>query len=270
MKPEQLQRYYLRTLQPAPRGTLRVAMLNCERGKYHERIGKRLQELGVDIALLSECDIGMQRSGNVDTVQRIATQAGLRGHIFGLEFQELGLGNDEERSRYAGLENREALHGNAILSRFPFGQYMRVEVDDGASWGPNSRQPRKGNRMAIMAQIQQIIFVSTHLESRSCSKDRAGAMVRLCSTLEHYVSFDDPFIIGGDFNTREGEREQLFDVAREYGLDWQAANVMGESRYPMDKRLDWFFTRNVNIACANTYSGAGVSDHDMMTLDIAL
>ena len=74
--------------------------------------------IGADVVLLTELDVGMARSGNRHTVRELARTMGA-GYAFGVEYVELGLGDDREKAWHAGESNAVGLHGNAILSKAP-------------------------------------------------------------------------------------------------------------------------------------------------------
>src|SRR5262245_22733139 len=79
-----------------PRRPLRLAAWNAERLKYGDASAAMLRALDLDIILLSETDVGMARSGNRHTTADLAQALGL-GYAYGVEFVELGLGDDRER-----------------------------------------------------------------------------------------------------------------------------------------------------------------------------
>jgi hypothetical protein len=56
------------------------------------------------------------------------------GHVFGVEFVELALGDGRETDECAGQSNLHGLHGNAVLSRFPFDRVALIPLDGGGAW----------------------------------------------------------------------------------------------------------------------------------------
>src|SRR5690242_7280848 len=69
-------------------GPLRVAAWNLERCLYPAASARVLQRNCVDLALLTEMDIVVLRTGQVHTIGRVAAQLG-QGYCYALEFLEL-------------------------------------------------------------------------------------------------------------------------------------------------------------------------------------
>ncbi len=103
--------------QPRPLGAkIRIASWNAERCKYLPESAALLAGIGADIVLLTEMDVGMVRSGNRNTPRELARSLA-SGYAFGIEYVELGLGDDREKAWHANQSNAIGLHGNAILSK---------------------------------------------------------------------------------------------------------------------------------------------------------
>jgi endonuclease/exonuclease/phosphatase family metal-dependent hydrolase len=261
-------------------GTLRIAAWNVERLRHVEAVTRILARHRPDVALLSEVDKGMARSGNRHGLAALAGALG-HGYAYGVEFVELGLGDPDEIAESSAQSNESGFHGNAVTAslrlRRPF--MIRLEAD-GGWFGPARGQQRVGGRMAIGAQVglagRSVTIVSVHLESNSSPAQRRDQTARLLDALERYDE-GAPLVIGGDFNSstidRTGERddelrrrelvadplrlvevepyEPLFREMAERGLDWRAANVPGqptERRRPGSAarplaKIDWIFTR---------------------------
>src|SRR5262245_53897832 len=106
---------------PSPRvlgPEVKIAAWNAERCKYLSPTAALLADIDADVVLLSEMDIGMARSGNRHTISELAGMLG-SGYAFGVEYVELGLGDDREKSWHAGQSNAGSLHGNGILTHAP-------------------------------------------------------------------------------------------------------------------------------------------------------
>ena len=267
---------------PTPAHVLRVAFWNAERAKYLEASADLLRAAAADVVLLCEMDLGMARSGQHHTTRRLADALGL-GYVFGVEFVELGLGDARERKWHAGDENRQGLHGGAILAGRELDRPALIRIDAGGTWFDGSRdEPRIGGRIAVAGKLevggQSVAFVSTHLESHSDPDDRAKQTRALLDAMDDYHG-DGPVILGGDFNTtsasflalngdpgkKELERadpsrfllpvphEPLFEVLRARGYDWAACNTAHATQRtrpdgtpePPHGRIDWFFTRGL-------------------------
>jgi len=284
---------------PAPR--LRIAAWNAERCKYAGESALLLREVGADIVLLSEVDIGMARSGNRHTVADLAGALGA-GYAFAVEFVELGLGDDREKVWHAGAANTHGYHGNAILSELALEAPCRIALDDGASWflpGADPAERRLGGRMAIAARVAgtPLWVVSVHLESNSTLQLRAEQGRRLVAALDRLAP-GAPMVIGGDLNTadlprgdrlpelaleRPDETEPLFAIMAAAGFRWQGANDAAPTcrtrpdgtPLPPFTRIDWLFTRGVRpVACGTVPAvapdGSAISDHDLVWVDLVL
>ncbi len=277
---------------------LRIAAWNLERCTEVEASAALLRRAGVSMALLSEMDLGMARSGNRHTTRDLAEGLGM-GHAYGVEFVELGHGLGRELERYAGQTNDGALHGNGIVSAVPFRDPFMVRLDEGGAWFDLDWHHRRlGGRMAIGVTVDlargPVILVSVHLENRSTPQDRSDALERLLAALPPGA----PAVVAGDLNTAEmpdpgaepdlawfdrpDGREPLFATLRRAGFDWTRCNAPDQTRRPIPdgrrapwvQRIDWFFTRGVAAANPITWpacdaEGRPLSDHEMISVDIA-
>jgi endonuclease/exonuclease/phosphatase family metal-dependent hydrolase len=290
----------------APRQPLRLAAWNAERLKYGAASAALLAPLDLDILLLTETDIGMARSGNRHTTADLAAALGM-GYAYGVEFVELGLGDEREQEWHKGQRNHAGLHGNAILSRLPLHDLVLIRLDPGGRWfGPEAgTQRRLGGRIAVAGRIitdaGDFVVVTVHLESESDGNDRAQQMTRLLAALNaRYVHAR--MVIGGDCNTADFPAvdesrpedaklwfdrcetyEPLFGVMAEAGFDWRAANDMaatqrmrpdGRPRPPF-RRIDWLFTRGVAASAPRTIpavddKGDALSDHEALVVEVSV
>jgi endonuclease/exonuclease/phosphatase family metal-dependent hydrolase len=280
-----------------PDGPLRIAAWNAERLKYQVASADLVAGVAPDILLLTETDIGMARSGNRHTTADLAGALGM-GYAYGVEFLELGLGDERERVWHQGEANAVGFHGNALLSRLPIRDVALIRLDDGAAWWLEAEgdQRRLGWRMAIAATVETtegpILAVAVHLESKSDAADRAGQMARLLAVVEARAG-GMPVVIGGDLNTKdlleldEGDwlanpqaREPLFGMLLEAGFDWASANTGDQTLrsrpdgtpLPPFCRIDWLFSRGLAAANPRTIpaldrSGSAISDHDLVVAD---
>ena len=170
---------------------IRLAAWNAERLKFGTASAALFTALQPDIVLLSEVDIGMARSGNRHTVAELAVALGM-GYAYGIEFVELGLGDEREEEWHQGERNTAGFHGNAILSRFPLHDFALIRLDQGGRWfgerpdlGKGPAQRRIGGRMALAARVADgdLVVVTVHLESDSTALDRAAQTERLLAAL---------------------------------------------------------------------------------------
>ncbi len=238
-----------------------VAAWNIQRGIHVGDVARKLMAVQASVALLSECDVGMARSGNRDTVAGIADELGM-AHAFAVEFEEQTLGNEDERHRLVGLKNTDALHGNAVLSASSITAASRIALDDGGLWEADY-QARIGGRIALACRIGDVWFVSAHFDSRGGPGNRAAEMERLVKGLNGLGAAR--CVVGGDFNTKT-DQEPLFDVAGREFFGFSAANVEG-GRFE-GRKFDWFFYRGVDVRCPQIYDASGISDHDLITVEV--
>jgi endonuclease/exonuclease/phosphatase family metal-dependent hydrolase len=273
---------------PVPRraaveGAARILCWNVERLRHADAVEAVLRSEGADIALLSEVDRGMARSGNRDCIADLSERLH-QPYAYALEFIELDLGDPQERRDHAGESNRDGFHGAALIGDVALQRPFLIRLEATGEWFDGSRyEPRIGGTIALGAQIQvagvAVTLVNVHLESHGDPEERAGDVRRLLAMIDAY-SAAAPVLIGGDFNTscvtradrREGKRrwlermrqqpdllvrphraEPLFTVLAEAGYDGQNCNVPGvpTTRYAGDRaahprtKLDWFFTRSL-------------------------
>jgi len=289
--------------QPLTLGSrIRIAAWNAERCKYLPESAALLAGIGADVVLLTELDIGMARSGNRHTVRELAHGIGA-GYAFGVEYVELGLGDDREKSWHANETNAVGLHGNAILSKVHLDRPAIVRLDDGARWfaGEQSTNERRiGARMAMVASLDAggapLLVASVHLESSTDASDRAAQVAVLMRAIEERAG-DHAVIIGGDFNTsalppadtadgdwfkRAASYESMFALFSAAGYDWRTANTAQVTERmrpdgtpePPYRKIDWFFTRGATVQRAFTVAaidaaGSAISDHDVLVIDAA-
>ena len=270
---------------PAPAPALgalaKVAFWNLERCKHLETSAELLAAVAADISLLTELDLGMARSGQRHTTRDLAGRLN-QGYAFGVEFVELGLGNERERHRHAGEKNIAGMHGAAILSPSPLTRPALCRLETDGDWFDGTRGERRvGGRIALAATIPvggvDVGFFSVHFESHGDPRQRGAQMRVLLAAVEAYAG-KGPVIIGGDFNSgtatlaeardpkwraavvAEDPRrfvfpipyEPLFDAAVAAGFDWHDCNRQDPTqRFEKDGppaspgRLDWFFTRGL-------------------------
>jgi len=289
---------------PQPIGSrFRIAAWNAERCKFIPESAALLGGIGADIVLLSELDVGMARSGNRNTVRELAAQLG-SGYAFGVEYVELGLGDNREKAWHAGGQNKIGLHGNAILGGVKLEGPDIIRLDAGARWfaGEQTTQERRiGWRNAMVATVDiagaPLTVASVHLESSTDAVDRAAQVAVMLAAIEAR-SAGGPVIVGGDFNTAElppadsvdrnwfedpAAHEPLFGLFAAAGYQWRDANTpVATERMRPDgtpeppyRRIDWLFTRGVGVRHALTIAatdakGSAISDHDVIAIDAEL
>ncbi|MEL6572393.1 MAG: ATP-binding cassette domain-containing protein [Pseudomonadota bacterium] len=275
-----------------------IAAWNIERCKRVPESASLLQQSGADIVLATEMDYGMARSGQHHTTRDLAKALGM-GYAFGVEFVELGTGDPFETKHFADVPNEHGLHGNAILSRYPFENPRLLPLNDDGLWfkgtPKNDGQFRIGGRMAMAVQIAGITFVAVHYESESDADGRAYQTRRMLDMIADEYG-DGPCVIGGDLNTAgfaaahlSGEEtlanpaavEPSFTHFTNAGFSWVSSNTVGMTtraapgkpvRHPL-KKLDWLFARGVTATApavwpALSERGDYLSDHELITTRI--
>ncbi len=289
-------------------GWVRVAAWNVQRGRRPAALTARLRSCAADIALLCELDSGMARTRNTDVAAELA--GALRcPYAYGVEFVELGLGDEVERVEAAGAANDRGLHGNAVLARTHLHEPEVVRLSDGGPvwFASDSPQPRVGGRMAVVATVAfggtPVQVASAHLENRTDPAGRAEEMEALLGAIDARGG-EGPAVVGGDLNTlsapvaeladRDWVRAQrateparftwpvahepLFEVAASYGYHWTEANVAApttahdETGRPghVPLRLDWILVRGLEARRPAVVPAAALSDHHVVTVSVRL
>lgn len=268
---------------------LTVAAWNLERCYAVEASAALLMRERADIALLSEVDNGMARTGQRHTARDLAASLGM-SYAFGVEFLELELGNETELEFCRDDFNRHGFHGNAVLARTGLQTPVMIRLEPHGHWfRPESPAHRIGTRCAIAGVVMTtqgpLCVVSVHLENSAGTDYREAEIVRLLDALQGLVG-DMPVIIGGDLNTGlstdgDVEQETLFAQAASRGfarhggpLDQTTTRASRVSRSPRRAwKLDWFLTRGVDVAESRIVAsvapdGEVLSDHEMITARI--
>ncbi|HKP72748.1 MAG TPA: endonuclease/exonuclease/phosphatase family protein, partial [Pyrinomonadaceae bacterium] len=184
--------------------TVRATAWNIERGKRLESIKRVLKDHTVlrasDVLLLTELDYGMARTGNADVAREIAETLRMN-YAFAPCYLALNKGSGVEADVEG--ENTHALHGNALLSRYPLRRAHAVTLPNGKD-KMRGKEKRLGNQRAVVADVEHpagmFRAVSLHLDAHSTQRHRWRQM-RL--VLDHLDRLEPrlPVVIGGDWNT---------------------------------------------------------------------
>lgn len=275
---------------------LKAVVFNIERGTRLEKILlylKRHPDLqDADLIFANELDWGMARSNNRNVTEVIAEALGMN-YAFGIEFVS---------AKAQAEGNREGLHGNAILSKFPLTNVRVLRLPIIYDWFYREDDSRLGTRVAILAQInvagQELGLVCLHLENRATPQERE---VQLCYVLTQAdkIFGDLPILIGGDMNTNtvDGNAEDGMDVfrsndaeqerrmadieafeplmacAKEFGYTYNDCNLMNKSTRRKHVaaepdillNLDWFFQRG--LICSKPLRVETVFSHEVLSGD---
>lgn len=108
---------------------LTVAAWNLERCYAVEKSAEAIAHERADIALLSEVDNGMARTGQKHTSRDLAEQMGM-AYAFGVEFLELELGAEVELEFCTDDFNRHGFHGNALMARTALQSPVMIRLED--------------------------------------------------------------------------------------------------------------------------------------------
>lgn len=268
---------------------LTVAAWNLERCYAVEKSAELLKREGADIALLSEVDNGMARTGQRHTSRDVAAELGM-AHAFGVEFLELELGDGVELEFCKDDFNLHGFHGNAVLARAALQAPAMIRLEAHGHWfTPETPAKRIGTRCAIATAVMTtegpLYAVSVHLENRGDASYRLAQVKGLIDAIDHLAG-ETPVIIGGDLNTGladngDFEKETLF--AHAYGRGFERhGGPIGQTttrasrvtRSPRGQwKLDWFLTRGVvveesRIVPSVAPDGEVLSDHDMVVAKV--
>ncbi len=199
---------------PAPpiRAQYRFVAWNLERGIELDRQLGALQSHSylrdADVLLLTETDVGMARSGNRNVAREIASELGFY-YAFVPCYLNLAKGSGLEY--HAEGENDLALHGNAIVSRYPLRNVRAVFLKNGFD-KMAGREKRLGRQAAVIADVEfpngTVTAVSSHLDANSSQRHRAQQMRDILNGLDGPASGERDgaairraAVIGGDWNT---------------------------------------------------------------------
>jgi len=190
-----------------------IAELNAERGRFWCEFSTQIlssPELAkVDIWLLNEMDLGMARSQQLHTVRLLAHALGMN-YAWATEFVELTNGNAEEQKRTEGVQNKYALHGNAILSRWPLFDAKVIRMPGMAALynakgfeTAGGYEKRLGGRMTLFASTAignaNVLLGATHAQT-SWRRNRNHVRQSIDRMIEHInaSSLSDTVIVAGD------------------------------------------------------------------------
>jgi endonuclease/exonuclease/phosphatase family metal-dependent hydrolase len=167
-----------------------------------------------DVLLLTETDVGMARSGNIDVARTLAEELGY-DYAFAPCYLSLVKGSGTERDVEG--ENDIGLHGNAILSRYPILNTRRIALRNGID-KMASNEKRLGTQCAVAAVIDfpgsPLPVASVHLDANSTQQHRADQIRDILDALPS----SGPALIGGDWNTTTFNSSTAFHAIMGYCL----------------------------------------------------
>lgn len=193
---------------------VRVVAWNIERGIHvrgiinYIRSHPELQE--TDIFLLTETDIGMGRSGNLNVPAKLAEALSMN-YCYANSFLVLAKGDEGEQDHEA--ENTLSLHGTAILSRYPIKAVSNPVLPSMRDYMKSSEK-RLGSRRGLICSIEigsRIMdFAAAHLELKTSSLQRAKQLAAMLRPM--LASGSDLQLFGGDLNTHTYNLKNKFNL----------------------------------------------------------
>ncbi|MGB7465963.1 MAG: endonuclease/exonuclease/phosphatase family protein [Candidatus Acidiferrum sp.] len=207
-----------------------------------EKIPEEIETLkSADVWILNEVDWGVKRTEYREVVRELGKALNMNW-AYGVEFLEIDpkqLGTDtfddgetkEEQQQLQEVfavdkDRLRALHGNAVLSRYPIRSARLVPLTVGYDWFKESkirplekgkrkaatligedllRELRRGGRTTLYVDLDvpeapghRVTIASTHLENRAKPKIRRQQIEELLNEVRDTTN---PVIIGGDMNS---------------------------------------------------------------------
>jgi endonuclease/exonuclease/phosphatase family metal-dependent hydrolase len=221
---------------PRLRDFLRVIVWNIERGTQLQAIIEALNHHPIlrwaDLLLLNELDIGMMRSGNRNVPLELSRALSAQA-IYGAEYLEFTKGTGNELQLPG--ENQEALHGNAILTRYPFSAPEIVRLPRCEN-NFESAEKRLGGRLGIFVNIEinhfNLLAVTAHLDVVNTPRCRARQLRGVVQAItQRLSSTSQAVLLGGDFNTHTFARGNQFRAL------WSVVRIFGVSRERLARSL---------------------------------
>lgn len=207
-----------------------------------EKIPQEIEILqAADVWILGEVDWGVKRTQYREVIKELGDSLHMNW-AYGVEFLEIDskqLGtdtfddNEDEEARQQLLEQFHvdkdrvrALHGNAVLSRYPIRAARLVPFKAGYDWFKETKitalekakrkaayvvgedllqEVRRGGRTTLFVDLdvpevsgQRLTIASTHMENRARPKVRRQQMEELLNEIQ---DVHNPVVIAGDLNT---------------------------------------------------------------------
>ncbi len=221
---------------------LRATAWNIERGLRLEGIIQTLIEHSrlsqSDLLFVTELDYGMARTQNRFVARDLAAVLEM-DYAFASCYMNLNKGAGLEANSPG--ENTQALHGNALFSRFPMREAHSLALPNGKD-KMKGGEKRLGCQRAVLALVDHphgtLRAVSVHLDAHCTQQHRQYQMGLI---LEHLESWNPslPTLIGGDWNTSTyNSKNAAYSI-----LGYARRVLMGvqhvlENHYPYPDR--WF------------------------------
>jgi len=221
---------------------IRATAWNIERGMRFESIMRVFEEHPVisqsDVLLLTELDYGMARTDNRFIPREIAEKLQLN-YVFSPCYINLNKGSGLEV--HTTGENTQALHGNAIFSRYPLVRAHLLALPNGKDKMVDNEK-RLGSQTAAIADVEHpsgtIRMISLHLDAHSTQRHRHRQMKIVLDHLET-LRPQVPILIGGDWNTSTyNSRRAVYTIAGFFRRVMMGVGNVIENHYLHPER--WF------------------------------
>jgi len=241
-----------------------------------EKLPTEIETLkSADVWILNEVDWGVKRTEYREVVRELAKTLNMNW-AYGVEFLEIDpkqLGTDtfddgeskEEQQQlqevfHVDKDQLRALHGNAVLSRYPIRSARLVPFTVGYDWFQESkirslekakrkaailigedlvREVRRGQRTALYVDLdipeapsQRVTVVSTHLENRAKPTVRRQQMAELLNEIR---DVPNPVIIAGEMNST-GSNVTPTSIENMLYKALRKSRFLDHERHPMDHR----------------------------------
>ncbi len=207
--------------------TLRVMTWNIHHGEGLDmkvdldRIAKVILGEKPDVVALQEIDRGVERSGKIDIITRLADLTDMT-YAFGRTID------------YQGGE-----YGNAFLTRFPILEERNLHY----------KLVQPGEQRGLLQLIldvrgEEIVIANTHLESLSGDTARSSSVAELRRALRGYSP--RPVVVCGDFNDLP-ESRIMTELKKEFTDNWELVGRGEGLTFPSDapkKRIDYVLVLN--------------------------
>jgi endonuclease/exonuclease/phosphatase family metal-dependent hydrolase len=224
---------------------VRALAWNIERGSRLSGIISAFKEhplmQDIDVYMLTELDYGMARSHNYFVAQEIAKELELN-YVFAPCYLALNKGSGLE-SDVSG-DNRQALHGNALLSRYPLSQAHAIAIPNGKD-KMKGKEKRLGSQRVVIADVHHpaglFRAVSLHLDAHSTQRHRHHQVKLILDHLDK-LHPSLPVIIGGDWNTSTyNSKRAAYSILGYTRRVLMGVNNVIKNHYPYPDR--WFERR---------------------------
>ncbi len=229
--------------------TLRVLTWNIH-SENPDRLAQAINASGADVVALQEVDAYRDRSGCRHQAFEIAQRLGMHAR----------LGANIRSGEECG-NGRQALYGDAVLSRYPILEWKHTLL-------PNQGGEQRGMTETVLdVDGRRVRVVATHFEYASLSERRAQAHA-VVARLEGSA---EPTVVMGDLNG-EPDDSGLAPLRDAFTDAWATAGdgdgYTNPARAP-HRRIDYVFVRGATPTSAEVRDDT-TSDHLAVRADLVL